>query len=298
VNASEPSVTAVIPAYNSERFLADAIDSVLAQTYPIDQIIVVDDGSSDGTAEVAARFPEVEYLRKENGGASSARNFAMPLVTGRLIAFLDADDVWVPTKTELQVREFSKSPKLGLVYSGLFVTDGDLRVRYRLDPAPANVALRKTLLLEKPYMTGVGSSGMVPRWLIDELQPMFDERFGVSQDWAFSCRVAAMHPVAAVDQPLFLYRQHSSGQVHRDHDQIEKDVELFLAEIDHSVLSNAGVSPNRVRANLHLSLAFGHLRNRRWLLGSKHLIKSFSMRPDRLPVALLARLKEIRQGRI
>src|SRR5688500_487344 len=125
---SKLSVSAVIPAYNSEAYLAEAIESVLAQTYSIDQTIVVDDGSHAGTGEVAARLPRVEYFRKENGGASSARNFAMPFVTGELIAFLDADDVWVPEKTALQVNEYSQNPDLGLVYSGLFVVDTDLRV--------------------------------------------------------------------------------------------------------------------------------------------------------------------------
>lgn len=293
----DTSVTAVIPAYNAERFLAEAIKSVLAQTHPVTQIIVVDDGSHDGTREVAEGFSEVQYLRKANEGTSSARNLALGHATGDFVAFLDADDVWVPEKTALQVAEFIRDPELALVYSGLFVADEALTPIYRIDPGPGRLAFRKTLHLEKPFMTGIGSSAMVPRWLVDEFDPMFDMRLAVSHDWAFACKVASKHRVEAVARPLFLYRQHGYGQTHRNLDQIQKDVELFLSELDPGVLATNRISRKRVRANLHLSLAFGYLRDQEWTRAAEHLIRSVVLRPDRLPVAILSHLSEIRQRR-
>jgi glycosyltransferase involved in cell wall biosynthesis len=99
----EPSgfrITAAIPVYNGEAFLADAIESVLAQTFRPSEVLVIDDGSTDGSADVARRYPEVRYVHQENRGDAGARNAAIEHAQGDHIAFLDADDVWKPRKLE------------------------------------------------------------------------------------------------------------------------------------------------------------------------------------------------------
>jgi glycosyltransferase involved in cell wall biosynthesis len=100
--ASPVSVSAIIPAYNSASFIHHAIESALMQTHPLLEIIVVDDGSSDDTAEAAARYP-VTVVRKSNGGPASARNVGRKRARGEWLAFLDHDDTWYPNKTELQL---------------------------------------------------------------------------------------------------------------------------------------------------------------------------------------------------
>lgn len=95
-------ISAVIPAYNAEVFIADAIESVLAQTLEVAEIVVVDDGSSDRTAEIAAGFPRTRVVRQSNTGQAGARNNGIKAAKGDWIAFLDADDVWAPRKTEIQ----------------------------------------------------------------------------------------------------------------------------------------------------------------------------------------------------
>ncbi|GAB4438348.1 MAG: glycosyltransferase family A protein [Anaerolineae bacterium] len=98
------SVSVIIPVYNGEQYLAEAIDSVLAQTRPPGEIIVVDDGSTDGSAEVVAAYGEpVRYLRQANQGPSSARNFGVEQAKGELLAWLDQDDLWEPDKLERQI---------------------------------------------------------------------------------------------------------------------------------------------------------------------------------------------------
>lgn len=100
--ADLPLVSVIIPAYNAESFLHHAIESALAQTHRVFEIIVVDDGSSDATSDVAGRYP-VTVIKKKNGGPASARNTGIDAATGEWIAFLDHDDTWHPDKTKIQL---------------------------------------------------------------------------------------------------------------------------------------------------------------------------------------------------
>jgi glycosyltransferase involved in cell wall biosynthesis len=113
--SSNPLVSVVIPAYNSERFLGEAIESVLAQTYATVETIVVDDGSSDGTIEVARAHPGVTVIEQENSGPSAARNRGFAASHGEFIAFHDSDDVMTPDKLAVQVGHMLDNPAVGCV---------------------------------------------------------------------------------------------------------------------------------------------------------------------------------------
>jgi glycosyltransferase involved in cell wall biosynthesis len=107
------TISVIIPAWNAERHIARAIDSVLAQTRPAEEIIVVDDGSTDGTAEAVRAFgTRVQLICQPNGGASVARNTGIAAATGQWIAFLDADDEWLPEKLRLQAERHQQYPAL------------------------------------------------------------------------------------------------------------------------------------------------------------------------------------------
>src|SRR4051794_5813716 len=111
-----PAVSVVIPTYNYARFIERALVSVLGQTHRPAEVLVIDDGSTDETATVVDRYAtRVRYLRQENSGVSAARNAGVESSTGDLVAFLDADDEWVPNKLELQVEALTKRPEAGLV---------------------------------------------------------------------------------------------------------------------------------------------------------------------------------------
>jgi len=125
-----PSISAIIPAYNAEPFLARAIESVLGQTCPPMELIVVDDGSTDGTGDVARRFGDrVRFFHQENAGVSAARNLGIEKARGEWIAFLDADDWWEPHRLESQVAILKRHPDL-MWASGRFIdmSPGDVRV--------------------------------------------------------------------------------------------------------------------------------------------------------------------------
>ena len=109
-------ISVVIPVRDGERHLAEAIESIFAQCHrPLD-VIVVDDGSTDGTAGIAQRFPEVRYVRQDKEGQAAARNRGVGLAGGELLAFLDADDVWMKRKLELQLAALDADPSLDMVF--------------------------------------------------------------------------------------------------------------------------------------------------------------------------------------
>lgn len=116
MTGKRPLVSAIIPVYNCELYLAEAIESVLAQTYRPIEIIMVDDGSTDGTADVAKRYATVvRYVRQPNSGAPAARNRGAELAQGDFLSFLDADDTWVEDKLERQMACFDGDQELDVV---------------------------------------------------------------------------------------------------------------------------------------------------------------------------------------
>jgi glycosyltransferase involved in cell wall biosynthesis len=111
-----PLISVLIPAYNGEPYLADAINSVLAQNYRPIEIIVIDDGSTDGTASIAQSFQDVRYTYQTNGGISVALNHGIELAAGDYFSFLDADDLWTPNKLLRQMQCFEYDAALDMVF--------------------------------------------------------------------------------------------------------------------------------------------------------------------------------------
>ena len=110
---STPLISCIVPVYNGERFLSQALDSVLAQTYRPLEVLLSDDGSTDRTPEIAARYSKrVRYLRNPNAGPGAARNRGLELAQGGFVAFLDADDLWHPEKLRRQMGQFQENPDL------------------------------------------------------------------------------------------------------------------------------------------------------------------------------------------
>jgi glycosyltransferase involved in cell wall biosynthesis len=117
---SSPLISCIVPVFNDERYLAEALDSMLAQTYKNLQVIVVDDASTDGTAAVAARYGEsILYLRQDKAGAPAARNLGLRSARGDFIAFLDSDDLWRAEKLQRQMARFEARPELDVCLTHL-----------------------------------------------------------------------------------------------------------------------------------------------------------------------------------
>jgi glycosyltransferase involved in cell wall biosynthesis len=114
---SHQLISVIIPVYNGDRYLGEAIQSVLDQTYPVHEVIVVDDGSTDKSAEIARQFPQVKLLTQPNQGDATARNLGVKYATGDFIAFLDADDRWLPHKLAQQMQVFSVDASIDIIFT-------------------------------------------------------------------------------------------------------------------------------------------------------------------------------------
>ena len=173
---SDPLVSCIVPVFNGERFLGDALDSALAQTYQPVEIIVVDDGSTDGTPSVAARYgSRITYLRQPNSGSASAKNRGVRAARGELVAFLDADDLWHPDKLARQRRRLRERPDLSLCFTrfqNFWMPElAEEERRYRADPmsAPSSAWSICTLLTPRamfghrgPFQDGLrGNENMI-----------------------------------------------------------------------------------------------------------------------------------------
>ena len=208
--SKRPLVSVVIPAYNAGRTVDTALQSVFSQTYRNFEVIVVDDGSTDDTAErVAAWGSRVTLRRQTNAGPAAARNHAIRCASGDLIAFLDADDVWLPTKLARQVEYFEKYPETGLLHSDAVTTNATLSVMLEtLEPSttamhpPSNsyCALYHCEFFVKTLTV------VVPRAVVEEVG-VFDERreFHV-EDWDMWLRIAAKHPMGYLPEKLAIHR--------------------------------------------------------------------------------------------
>lgn len=159
----DPRISVVIPVYNGERFLGEAIGSVLSQAERPLEVIVIDDGSTDGSAEVARAFPSVNYVYQANAGQAEARNQGAALATGEFLAFLDADDVWMPDKLTWQLAAFAAEPHLDAVFGHAeqFVEAGsphEVAEKLRILPAqlPSAMLIRRQRFLQLGgYPTGL-----------------------------------------------------------------------------------------------------------------------------------------------
>lgn len=208
-------ISAIVTGYNYGRFIGEAIESVLQQTCPPDEIIVVDDGSTDDTPDVVARFAGagVRYLRRERGGASAARNTGLLESRGELIAFLDGDDRWLPDKLALQLDHLRLHPSVGLVTGGEWLVFEDGRPPWRHDrPAMGARLLGDAILIEN--CLGNPSVVLARRSCFDRVG-LFDEAIPLGQDWDMWIRIAQVFPVGCVAARLILFRRHSGSMTAR-----------------------------------------------------------------------------------
>jgi len=209
-----PLITVIITCYNIKDYVQSAIHSVLVQSYPPIEIIVVDDGSSDGTESALETYVSdgrIIYIRKENGGPSSARNCGIRHATGDLIALLDGDDLWEPEKLESQVAAFNDNGTVGMVFCDFSTFDDH-----------GNVACQKNASLyghckpvEFDYLLSRNnfiypSTVMIHRQIIETIG-YFDESLRGPEDYDMWLRISRQFKVIGMVNSLVRIRQHSAN---------------------------------------------------------------------------------------
>jgi glycosyltransferase involved in cell wall biosynthesis len=265
----QPLVSVVCPAYNCERFINAALDSVFAQSYRPIEVIVVDDGSTDSTAELVKGYREVRYLSQTNRGPSAARNRGIRAARGEFVAFLDLDDLWIPEKLAKQVAALESCPESGLSFSDmrLFDSAGQDRLtmfqKYRLTGeyfghdsvveravaklVTVNFIPTSSVLARKAAMTQVGG---------------FDEQFRKSEDWDLWLRMAMLRPITYVSEPLILKRVHEVN-ISRDSEGMNVAAVQVLEKFrrdQRDVLEQLGVDILAVLRDAYRNLGYFYLR--------------------------------------
>lgn len=238
------TASVVIPTHNRGRVVVQAIESALAQSHGDLEVIVVDDGSTDDTAQRVGRFRDarVRYLRRPHAGVSAARNAGIAAATGDLVAFLDSDDLWKPDKVEAEIAALARYPSAGGVFSDLEKVDGATfvpsfmrrtRVFSRLLAERAYPeglllsprALYLCLLQEVPIKT----PALTVRRSALERVGGFDEAWTSSEDWEFLLRFARRESLVYLDRPLAVIRISADSLRRRDQERGELAMLRLLA---------------------------------------------------------------------
>ena len=202
--------TVIIPTYQHASFLPDALDSVLRQTYTPVEVIVVDDGSTDGTRDVVrAGYATVVYVHQQNQGLSAARNAGMARARGDVITFLDSDDLLAPAALERRVEALASHPDAGWVYSDLFVTDECGEIRQRCSELFGWSARRLDGMIFDELLLGnfIPIHAATFRRECVARAGAFDTTLRSAEDYEFLLRVARGSPATHLDEPLGSYRR-------------------------------------------------------------------------------------------
>ena len=226
-------VSVIIPTYNYAHYITEAVESVLNQTYKDFEIIVVDDGSTDNTKEVIRPYlNKIKYIYQQNSGPSAARNRGIKEAKGEYIAFLDADDIWLPQKLELQIKFIEKEKELGLVFSDMtcFNEKGILKKSFLKDiPVFNDLCIESLSSIEKIISDDVfnallqgnfipTNTVIVKKECFDKVG-LFDENLLFVEDRDMWLRIALAYRIGFIKLPLVKRRFHrrniNKGEIYR-----------------------------------------------------------------------------------
>lgn len=250
-------MSVIIPTYNRRKLVERALRSAIAQTRPVEEIIVIDDGSTDGTCEAlqAAFGNRIRYVWQRNAGVASARNHGLRLAQGRYLALLDSDDEWLPEKTRRQVEWLEARPDFGMVLCDVVRVDAehrDIEIFRRRDLLPEDGDILKWVLLEPAL---VPASAMLRRSTYESVGG-FDETLPTAEDLDFHLRVAARCRIGVVEEPLV--------RAMRGHDglsSLERTYDDYVRVVEAAVAASTGqISPgdrNRALARVYARNARG-----------------------------------------
>lgn len=309
----ERMVSVIMPAYNARPYIGEAINSVLSQDYPYIELIVVDDGSTDGTAAYAEEFgDQVRVFRQANAGVAAARNKGLAEAKGGLIAFLDADDLWCPGKLSAQVAYLEKNPEIGGVY-GKFIrweglADGTFPPPLMEQKDSSNVSIiaahsgsiyRELLFDNIVHII----TAVIRRSAIEDIGG-FDEGLRTGEDYDLWLRMSLTYRMDKLDRTLAYYRVHpqSTTAVPRAENNEYKVLMRILERAGPAGAGGAWKADKELRERL-FRLCFSHGYFHYWR-GSPAVAKNAfyqaimhsPLRPRAFIYWVLAGLKQFRKG--
>ncbi len=267
-------ISAVIATYNNAAFITEAINSIRQQTHPVDEIIVVDDGSTDNTRAIIATLSTeaantITYVTQENQGPSAARNHGIQIANGHWIAFLDADDHWPRDKIALQIAALKHESSLQLIAGDMAETDqqGNLLVEsvlakhqllgqfQNLAGRPLNNAL--TALVNKNFIP-TGTVLVRREVLIDA--GCFNPEIRFGEDLELWAKIACHHPITCLPERLMYRRQHGANATTNTGPMLEDLVKVMrsISQYGTEQLKQQGITPNSLIASALTNLGYWH----------------------------------------
>lgn len=231
MSSDAPAVSVIMNGLNCAKYLPEAIDSVFAQTYTDWEIIFWDNCSTDNSAEIAQSYgSKLRYFKSDKTATlGKARNWAMEQAKGKYIAFLDCDDIWLPTKLEEQIPLFEKNPKVGLVFCDviIFKRTEDLYCLYR-KAKPYRGMVFKELL--SGYFLGM-QAVVIRKETLSNLDSWFDDNLAMAEEMDLFLRIAYSWEIDYVDKPLAKWRMHTENESQKMKHLIPKEKEIILEKL-------------------------------------------------------------------
>lgn len=229
---SRKKVSVVVASYNMGKYLADAIKSILTQTYPVYEINVVDDGSTDNTRGVMEQFqdnPSVRYHFQSNQGQAVAKNRGIQESQGDYIAFCDADDMWTSDKLEKQLPCFDSDKTIGVVHTNFILMSEDGKLLYTPSRTYHSGWISGQLLIDN-FVNGMAS--VVRRECFGTVG-LFDESLPMGIDYDLWLRISAHYKIHYIDVVTYKYRQWDGQMSHRHTKRYECAVKIMKKFIEH-----------------------------------------------------------------
>ncbi len=272
----KPLVSIIIPCFNGERFLARTLESCQSQTYENLEIILVDDGSTDSSNQIAKGFEGVRVIEQKNKGVSSARNNGIKNSNAEYLAFLDADDILLKNSISLRVNFLEENKEYPLVHG----------FEERVDENEAEIEIEKgqdghvskKLLQFREKVIHSPSSVMVRSRVVEEIGG-FNEKLSTSADWEFWLRLSKKGPFGMIPEPINLYRTHT-GQMHLNVDAMAKDMHQALSTLRPLFKDIPEAEWSEYVSNINFTIAASYIGDQKKILGGiKYSLKSFLSSP-------------------
>ena len=275
----EPLVSVIIPAYNMADFTVKTVEGVLCQSYPKIEIIVVDDGSTDDTQKKLEPFEgRIIYVRKENGGACSARNVGIRRARGEFIGLLDCDDLYMPEKIRKSVEEMEARPQAGLLHTGVYFIDGQEKIIGRR----RSVAHYQGWAIDKLIVVNLVANGtaVVRRECFDKVG-LFDEQLFPPADWDMWLRIGEHYQLAYLDEPLSKYRVSSNWNFKNLEHMKEEEAIVLSKFFERNPQTSASIK-NKAYSRYHFTMAKCYLVKGDEGAMKEHLNESLRLNPFNL----------------
>jgi len=234
-NPETPFISVIIPTYNRGWILKEAVDSVLSQEYPSYEVIVVDDGSTDDTAEILKSCASrIAVIRQANQGVSAARNRGVREASGNLIAFLDSDDLWLPGKLATQAAFFRAHPAIRICQT----EETWVRNGRRVNPKNRHKKPSGDIFEPSLELCLVSPSAVMMRRELFEEMGGFDETLPACEDYDLWLRIGCRYPVELIDTPLIIKRGGHDDQLSRQPSLDKYRIESLMRLLESGYLSD------------------------------------------------------------